>query len=149
MITKLNNKDHKIAQQIRVVFQVSYAVEAVLLKAIDFPPLKRTIHEFINSDTDFYGYWKDEKLAGVIEIRSQKKLVHIQSLVIHPDNFRQGIASQLLQFTFDHYHTEIFMVETGVDNEPAIQLYKRFNFKEVKQWDTDHGIRKVRFEFKT
>ena len=146
MITTLNNKDHKTAQQIRVVFQVSYAVEAVLLKAVDFPPLKRTISEFVNSDTDFYGYWKDKKLAGVIEIKHDEKLTHIQSLVIHPDNFRQGMASQLLQFVFDHYQSEIFMVETGVDNLPAILLYQRFGFEEVKQWDTDHGIRKVRFE---
>ena len=38
------------------------------------------------------------------------------------------------------------MVETGVENEPAILLYKKFGFKEVKQWDTDHGIRKIRLE---
>ena len=38
------------------------------------------------------------------------------------------------------------MVETGVDNEPVIKLYKKLGFKEVKQWDTDFGIRKVLFE---
>lgn len=146
MITRLKHKEYETAQQIQVVFQASYAVEAKLLKAVDFPPLKRTINEFINSKTDFYGYWKDDVLAGVIEVRNKEKLTHIQSLVVHPDNFRQGVASQLLQFVFDNYHTETFMVETGVDNYPAIALYQRFGFREVKQWDTDHGIRKIRFE---
>jgi ribosomal protein S18 acetylase RimI-like enzyme len=37
-------------------------------------------------------------------------------------------------------------VETGLDNKPAIALYESFGFKEVKQYDTDHGIRKIRFE---
>ena len=38
------------------------------------------------------------------------------------------------------------MVETGFDNEPASLLYKSLGFKEVKQWDTEIGIRKIRFE---
>lgn len=38
------------------------------------------------------------------------------------------------------------MVETGVENEPASLLYKKMNFREVKQWDTPFGIRKIRFE---
>jgi len=25
-------------------------------------------------------------------------------------------------------------------------LYKKFDFKEVKQWNTNHGIRKIKFE---
>jgi hypothetical protein len=27
-------------------------------------------------------------------------------------------------------------------------LYKKFDFKEVKQWNTDHGIRKIKFELR-
>ena len=44
------------------------------------------------------------------------------------------------------YNSNIFMVETGVENEPASLLYKKMGFKEVKQWDTIYGIRKIRFE---
>jgi hypothetical protein len=31
-------------------------------------------------------------------------------------------------------------------NMPATKLYKKFNFIEVAQWDTDHGVRKIKFE---
>lgn len=34
----------------------------------------------------------------------------------------------------------------GVNNQPATELYKKLGFKEVKQRDTDFGIRKALFE---
>ncbi len=46
MIKILNNKNRKIAEVIRAVFQTSYAVEAKLLKAIDISPFKKTSGEF-------------------------------------------------------------------------------------------------------
>jgi len=39
-------------------------------------------------------------------------------------------------------------VETGLKNEPTTQLYLKLGFREVYQYDTDHGVRKVRFEKK-
>ena len=54
MIIKINNKNKEIANKIRDVFQASYAVEAKLIKAVDFPPLKRTVSQFINSHSKFY-----------------------------------------------------------------------------------------------
>ena len=43
MVIKINNMETKIAEEIRAIFQVSYAVEAEILKAVGFPPLKRTV----------------------------------------------------------------------------------------------------------
>ncbi len=148
MIEKLNNKDSKMAIKIRSVFQASYAVEAKLLKAIDFPPLKRPLESYVKSDNDFLGYLKNEELAAVIEIDQINNQTHIQSLVVHPKFFRQGIARKLMEFILNSYNSNIFMVETGVDNGPASILYKKLGFKEVKQWDTKIGIRKIRFERK-
>ena len=149
MINKINNKDPEISKQIRIVFQASYAVEAKLLNAIDFPPLKRSLESYIKSDNDFYGFVDKEELAGVIEINSNKEVTHIQSLVVHPNFFRRGIARELMEFVLNHYTSKTFMVETGVDNDPASLLYKKMAFKEVKQWDTSFGIRKIRFEKRT
>ena len=57
-------------------------------------------------------------------------------------------VEKLVEFVLNSNDSKLFTVETGLDNEPATTLYKKFNFKEVKQWDTDHGIRKIRFERK-
>ena len=88
----------------------------------------------------------NDNVAAVIELDANKKVVHIQSLVVDPKYFRQGIGRKLVQYVLDKYEVELITVETGVDNLPAISLYKSFGFKEIKQWDTDHGVRKIRFE---
>ena len=146
MITKLQHTEIVIAKKIRAVFQVSYKVEAKLLKAVNFPPLQRPLDDYIQSDTDFFGYFKDETLAAVVEIIHTNTYTHIASLVVDPLFFRQGIASKLMEFVLHEFDSTLFIVETGLDNMPASTLYRKFGFKEVKQWDTNHGIRKIKFE---
>ena len=146
MIKKLQHTNLEIAKEIRAVFQVSYAVEAQLLNAVNFPPLQRPLESYVESNTTFFGYYKNQELAGVIEISHQKKATHINSLVVDPTFFRQGIARQLMEFILSTFNSEVFTVETGLKNEPASALYRNFNFNEVNRWDTDHGVRKIRFE---
>ena len=146
MIVKIDNKRNAIAKEIRNIFQSSYAIEAEMLKAIDFPPLKRTISQFLNSNSEFYAYYLNQNIAGVIEIENNQDLTHIQSLVVYPKYFRKGIGRKLVQFVLDTYKSIIFIVETGVDNHPAIQLYTSLGFEEQDQWNTNHGVRKVRFK---
>ena len=146
MIVKLNNLNRLVAEEIRSVFQASYAVEAKLLNAIDFPPLKRTVDAFVETNTRFYGYQIDGETIAVIEILNDKTATHIQSLVVLPDHFRKGLGHKLVQCILDTYDSKLFTVETGLANRPAIQLYEKFGFKKTKIWDTDHGIRKIKFE---
>ena len=146
MIIKINNKKDEIAKEIRDIFQDSYAVEAEILKAVDFPPLKRTLSQFLNSNSEFYAYYQDKNIAGVIEIKNDQDLTHIQSLVVYPKHFRKGIGRKLVQFILDTYMSSIFTVETGLDNYPAIKLYTSFDFEEQDQWNTNHGVRKVRLK---
>ncbi|WP_462248064.1 GNAT family N-acetyltransferase [Ekhidna sp.] len=146
MVSKLDHTEREQALEIREVFQASYAVEAELLKAKDFPPLKRDLDSFINAETTFYGFIDENKLAAAMEIKVEETFTHIQSLVVHPSFFRRGIGSKLLEFLFDSHKANLFIVETGADNLPAIKLYELFGFKLVKQWMTDIGIEKVGFE---
>jgi ribosomal protein S18 acetylase RimI-like enzyme len=143
MISILDPQDDTIAKKMHPVFQASYTVEAALLEAKDFPPLKRTIADFKNSDTSFFGYSIGKELAAVIEIEPSPSAFHICSLVVHPNYFRRGIGSELIAFIFNLFIDNKITVETGLVNLPAIALYKNFGFKEVGQYDTDHGIRKI------
>lgn len=146
MVRILDHENQQIAETMHRIFQVSYAVEARLLDAKDFPPLKRTVNDLMESDTSFFGYWQNEILAAVIEIEPFPSVFHICSLVVDPQYFRQGIAKNLINFTFKLLAGNRITVETGLANRPAIALYESFGFKEVKQYETDHGIRKIRFE---
>ncbi|WP_020570033.1 GNAT family N-acetyltransferase [Neolewinella persica] len=146
MIRKLKNNEVETAHQIRSVFQRSYAVEAALLKATEFPPLKRPLEAFLECSNPFFGYIEGDELTGVVEVERNKDCTGIRSLVVCPKHFRRGIGSKLVQFVFDEFDAEIFVVETGVDNGPAIELYGKLGFREVKQWETGIGIRKVKFE---
>lgn len=145
LIKKLNNKSESTAKEISALFQVSYQIEAELLGVIDFPPLNRKLFDYINCNTDFYGCCKDNKLVAIIEVKSGKKITDIHSLVVHPDHFRQGLGKQLMQFILKLFDSEKFTVETGFKNKPAAELYLKLGFKEQKQWETETGIRKIKF----
>ena len=146
MIKKLDHTNQAIATKMRIVFQESYAIEAKLLNAINFPPLQRPLQSYIESTTTFFGYHIKDKIVGIIEVSPKEKTTHINSLVVSPKFFRQGVAKQLMEFVLTNFDSEIFTVETGLKNIPASKLYTSFHFKEVKQWDTDHGVRKIRFK---
>lgn len=146
MIKKLDHQNLNTARDIRAVFQISYVVEANLLKAADFPPLKRTLEGFTESNNEFLGYFKDDKLAGVVEVDKKAESVHIQSLVVLPRFFRQGIGRALVNFVFQNYKPPLFTVETGAENGPATKLYLTTGFRKIAEFDTALGIRKARFE---
>jgi len=149
MIEKLQNNEIEISKRIRSVFQASYKVEAKLLNATDFPPLKRPLENYMKSNTFFFGYLKNEDIAGVIEIDHNNDHTLIRSLVVDPTFFRQGIAKKLMKFVLNTFDSKLFVVETGLENGPATKLYETFGFVEVKQWDTNHGVRKIKFERRT
>jgi len=146
MIQKLSHKNKSTAKQIQALFKASYAIEAELLGATDFPPLKRELESYSESNNVFYGYFSNGFLAAATEIDQGSDSTHIQSLVVHPDYFRQGIGRALVSFIQNTHPSKVYTVETGAANGPATALYRKCGFKELYQYETDHGIRKVRFE---
>jgi len=146
MIKRLQHTNIDTAKTMKAVFQVSYKVEAELLGATDFPPLKRPLEGYTECSNTFYGYFIKDTLAGVIEIIHNADYTHVRSLVVDPKYFRKGIATQLMEFTLDKYDSKLFIVETGAANGPASALYLKLGFTKVCEFDTPFGIRKVKFE---
>ena len=54
MIKRIDNFNLDNANKIWHIFQNSYAVEANILKADDFPPLKRSVAQIIQSNNNFF-----------------------------------------------------------------------------------------------
>ena len=146
MIKKLDNKNENTAEKIRALFQASYPIEAKLLN-VDvsiFPPLNRKLIDFIETDTVFYGIELNKNFAALAEISFQTDSIHINSFVVHPDHFRKGLGKQLLTFILDTFDTKLFTIETGLDNIPAINLYRKLGFQDVTKWETDIGVWKIK-----
>ncbi len=83
------------------------------------------------------------QLRAVIEVELASDVLEIHSLVVAPEFFRKGIAGQLLQHVFSLGDFEKTLVETASKNKPAILLYEKHGFKEIKRWTPEHGIEKV------
>jgi len=144
MIELLDHYSESVAIQIYDVFQLSYEVEASLVGVKDFPPLRRNASHIQSSSSQFLGQRIGVDLAAVVEFTQTGEELSIDSLVVHPQYFRRGLASQLLQSLLAKVHWQNANVETAAANNPALVLYKKFGFSESKRWKTADGIEKVR-----
>ena len=143
MIELLDHHSERVAIQIYHVFQRSYKVEAEVVGVNDFPPLRRTASLIRSSSSQFLGLWVGDDLAAVIEFTEGEDELSIDSLVVCPQYFRRGLASQLLRSLLVRFPHQIACVETAAANSPAIKLYQKFGFSESRRWKTADGIDKV------
>ena len=139
----LPHKNISTAKKIHHIFQRSYRIEANLIGVEDFPPLRRTINSFQKSNTHFYGFLKNDELTALIEIDVDENQLEICSLVVDPLFFRQGLASQMMEYILEKFPRNISVVETATVNSPAISLYEKYGFSIKKKWRLKIGIEKV------
>lgn len=148
LFKRIENKEIETAKKLYEIWQESYIIEKEIIGAKIFPPLDRTISDFIKSKNNFYSYIDKNNLLGVIEIDCKADSVHIQSLVVSPNHFRKGIASKLIDKVFTLHKSLLYTVETGNDNDPAKKLYESKGFRKVKVCMTEFGVKKIKFEKK-
>ncbi|NVK24826.1 MAG: GNAT family N-acetyltransferase [Gammaproteobacteria bacterium] len=148
MINKLDNSHTEVANRIYSIFQSSYKIEAQLIGTLNFPPLLRSVKDIAGSKSLFYGFFENTCLAAVLEVAIYDDQLDINSLTVAPNSFRRGIVDKLLKYVLSTFDFDKAFVETALVNEPAIRLYKKHGFIEVKQWTPSHGIKKILFEIK-
>jgi len=124
MIRPLRPTDHASLLDVQ---RRAYRVEARLLDTTDFPPLRETIDDINTESPIGFVYVIDDIVTGAVTIDD----LTITRLVVDPAYFRQGIAQSLLHHVFEQSHAKHVM--TGARNLPALTLYARFGFMEVRR----------------
>ncbi len=134
-IELLDHASLSVAARIHTVQMAAYAQEARLIGATHFPPLLRTVEDVRTSNERFFGAFLDEELAGVASV----EVVHdwhtcIASLVVLPRRQRRAIGVGLLRHLIGLFGCHRLSVRTAARNVPALALYRRCGFTEMRRW---------------
>jgi ribosomal protein S18 acetylase RimI-like enzyme len=133
-----------VAEELLRVHLAGYEVEARLLDAPDFPPLRRTIGELRAAPSKFLGCFDGERLVGYLELEDVGEELLVASLVVDPADFRRGVGKLLVRRAIDVARERPLAVGTGAENGPALALYAKLGFVERERRTAAGGIRVVR-----
>ncbi len=136
-IVLLDHRTQAVAEQIVEVQRAGYEVEARLTGYDGMPGLHQDVPTMMGLDLHILGAMDDDRLVGVLGYRRHGDLVDVDRLAVHPDSFRRGIGTALLD---DLHQREArasrieLMTSTG--NTPAISLYLRSGYVIVNRDDS-------------
>ena len=88
---------------------------------------KELVNEFNNS-VRMFGYKKDNKLVGVMDIQELKNVTLIRHAYVLTHYQGMGVGKSLLQYLFKINKSSSLFVGTWRDATWAIQFYKKFGF---------------------
>lgn len=151
MIQQLNLDDEAVVTRLLIIQQTAYRIEADLIGFDDIPPLHDTPETLRATTETFYGFWVDDVLAGAIavEILTANDTLDICRMMVHPDYFRRGIATSLLNYaeaiTIESGLSRL-IVSTGTLNGPARQLYERHGFLVHDTVSIGEGVTLTQYE---
>jgi ribosomal protein S18 acetylase RimI-like enzyme len=120
--------------------RAAYRVEADLIGADAIPVLTETEAELAASGESFLGAGEGDLLAALSYVRTAG-VVDIHRLVVHPDAFRRGLATSLLDALerAEPDATE-WRVSTAAANAPALALYAGRGFERVQELEAPGGV---------
>jgi ribosomal protein S18 acetylase RimI-like enzyme len=132
MIIEINHNNRSIGNEVLNLQKLSYRVEAEIINCDNIPPLREKIDDIIDSQETYLAFYEGREIAGVLTYQIDEDSLTICKMMVHPNHFKKGIASMLLNHVFKlDVMTRRIKVSTGAKNTPAIQLYKKYGFTEV------------------
>lgn len=105
-----------------------YDLEKEIFKNDTFALKKESIKYHLQRNI-IYKIEIGNKLVGYILWLNRKKYFRLYSLAISKAYQNQGLAKQLLDYSFEHLKEKSFSLEVKVSNIGAIKLYEKFGFK--------------------
>jgi ribosomal protein S18 acetylase RimI-like enzyme len=135
------------AEALMAVQRAAYRIEADYLGTDDLPPLRESAADVRAWGESFLGARVGGRLVGAVSWKALGDgTVDIHRLVVHPDAFRQGIGSALLEALDARLQPVRTIVATGAANLPARRLYEGSGFRAVDEHAAAGGVRIVTME---
>jgi len=98
MLKTINIQNVSIAEKILKLQKSSYQIEADIIHYNKIPPLIETLNELINSTETFVVYESQQEIIGFLSYQIQQQNVEICRLAIHPNRFKNSIATKLFNY---------------------------------------------------
>ena len=143
MIKRLQLTEDIVLNKILELQRASYAVEAQLLGFDGIPALTETVEALKCCKEEFYGYFFEDSLAGIISYKIIGTSLDIHRVAVHPAFFRKGIADKLLEYIEGiniNQGLKNIIVSTGSANLPAIRLYYKHGFIRSGEKQVSEGV---------
>ncbi|RZN56585.1 MAG: GNAT family N-acetyltransferase [Candidatus Methanomethylicota archaeon] len=96
----------------------------------------------INEGVEFYGWFEDNTLVGVMGIQFVKDVTLIRHAYVIKEYQRKGIGSKLLKYLISLAKTPEILVGTWKNTTWAIHFYEKHGFKLVSYEEKDKLLRK-------
>jgi ribosomal protein S18 acetylase RimI-like enzyme len=132
MVAVANIRDSTVAVQIHELQRAAYAVEARLIGAGEFPPLRESAADLLECRDNFLVFVAEGNILGCLSYESAGMVVTISRLVVNPSHFRRRIATALLQELERRLPTgSVIQASTAELNGPAIKAYESQGYKKA------------------
>lgn len=145
-IRKLNKYDRSELKRIFQMQKAAYKIESKILHVKSLPPLSETLQDIENSTDEVFIGLIDSLPVGAIFLEKSNNVIIISKLIVAPEYFRQGIAKGLLNYCLTTYPNTNFQVETGVKNNPALQLYRSLRFQVFSETILESNLKILKLE---
>ena len=122
--------------QIKVLTnEYAQAVYKILSQSFENPWSVQTIESLLESDNAVcFGAFEEDTLVGYAALEWVVDEGSLTDIAVLPQKRKKGIANLLMEALLDKSHKEqlqFVTLEVRESNTPAINLYKKFGFREV------------------
>ncbi len=128
---------------------LSYQSEAELFNDRNIQPLTQTLHDLLSEyEKGIVLKATDESgaIIGSVRAYSEDGTAYIGKLMVHPQNQRQGIGSQLLSAIENEYPEHRYELFTSTRSVGNIRLYERLGYRIFKQVSVSDELQFVYLE---
>ena len=78
---------------------------------------------------EIIGYYDNNELVGFLIFNKCYEVIDLLYIIVDIIFRKRGIGSELLKYLIDNFIYEKILLEVRCDNNNAIKLYKKYNFK--------------------